>query len=246
MDSSFPKVLPVGRDLTPQQKIALSARMISDAGMALDVAGHITEMRDDGTMLSTPYGKWWFELQASDMLILDSDGSVLEGNLDVTPAIHIHTEIHRRRPDARVIIHNHPHYSTLLSSLHMIPEIIEQQAVIFDDEVVLFDEFTGGINDVDSGRHLADTVGDKGNVVLLANHGLLTFAETLEEATYRFFSFERSCKFNYEAMASGRKPVTVPEAPRREMKEIMKKYNHYYFWNGAARQVLANDDSVLG
>ena len=37
-----------------------------------------------------------------------ADGAVLEGPWDVTGAVYIHTELHRVRPDARVVVHGHP------------------------------------------------------------------------------------------------------------------------------------------
>jgi ribulose-5-phosphate 4-epimerase/fuculose-1-phosphate aldolase len=241
----LPRVCPLPVALTDPQKIALCARIIADAGLAQDVAGHITQVRSDGQgMWSTPYGKWWFEQSASDMLVVDQNGQVLEGPWDVSPAIMIHTEIHRRRPDARVIIHNHPHYATLLATLGVLPEITEQQAVIFDGEMALFDEFTGSIDSVAGGTYLAEAIGGA-TVILLANHGLLILAETIEEAAYRYITFERCCKLNYEAMASGRKPSTVPEELRSAMKPQWRAQNHLYFWNGAVRQLLTTPADVL-
>ena len=61
-------------------------------------------------MWVNPWGLWWDEVTASDVCAVDFDGNVVEGRWDVTPAIHIHTELHRRRPDARVVVHNHPYH----------------------------------------------------------------------------------------------------------------------------------------
>ena len=100
-------------------------------------------------MWCTPYGLWWREVSASDIIVLSPTGEVLEGNWDVTPAIYIHTEIHKARPDAEVIIHNHPYYGSLLSTMHIEPKIIDQQACMFDGDIALFDEYTGGVDDAE-------------------------------------------------------------------------------------------------
>jgi ribulose-5-phosphate 4-epimerase/fuculose-1-phosphate aldolase len=241
----FPRVWPHPLpELTPQQRIALSARILADADCALDVAGHITEVRDDDTMWSTPYGKWWWELTASDQLIVDDGGDVVEGLWDVTPAIFIHTEIHRARPDAKVIIHNHPHYATLLATMKLMPEITDQQACMFDGEVAIFDEYTGGIDSAQGGQELAGAIGDA-TVVLLANHGLLVMGETVEEATYKFVTFERSCRLNYEALAAGHPGTIIPPDKRKQLKEMLLRYSTTYYFNGAARRVLASTPEVL-
>ncbi len=65
-------------------------------------------------MWCNPWGLWWEEVRASDILRLDADGEIVDGQWDVTPAVFLHTELHRARADARVIVHNHPYYATLL------------------------------------------------------------------------------------------------------------------------------------
>lgn len=239
--SVWPDPLP---ELTPSQGLALSARILADADCALDVAGHITQVREDGTMWSTPYGKWWWELQAGDQLVVDDQGVVLEGRWDVTPAIFIHTEIHRARPDAKVIIHNHPHHGTLLATLKHLPQITDQQSCMFDGEVVLFDEYTGGIDSASGGQDLAQAIGDA-TVVVLANHGVLVTGDTIAEATYKFAMFERSCRLNVEALATGLEPTIVPTDKRAQLKQMLLRYSTTYYFNGAARKVLQTAPEVL-
>lgn len=241
----FPRVWPDPLPpLTPAQGLALSARILADADCALDVAGHITQVREDGTMWSTPYGKWWWELQAGDQLVVDDRGRVLEGPWDVTPAIFIHTEIHRARPDARVIIHNHPHFATLMATLKRLPEITDQQSCMFDGEMALFDEYTGGIDSASGGRDLASAIGDA-TVVLLANHGLLVIGDTIAEATYKFAMFERCCRLNIQARATGLEPTIVPTDKRATLKQMLLRYSTTYYFNGAGRKVLQATPDVL-
>jgi ribulose-5-phosphate 4-epimerase/fuculose-1-phosphate aldolase len=245
-EGSFPSVWPdPPPSMTPQQRIAASARILDRAGLALDVAGHITEVRDDGeTMWATPYGKWWNELRGSDTLVVDYDGNVVDGKWDVTPAIFLHTEIHKYRPDARVVIHNHPYYSTLLATMRLVPEITDQQACMFDGEVVLHDEYAGGVDSAGSGQELADAIGGA-SVVLLAHEGSLVMGSTIEEATYKFEMFERTCRLNYDALATGRALRTVPEERRARLKQMLLRYSTRFYWNGAVRTLLAEEPDVL-
>ena len=91
--SGFPNIMPSIPDMSLREKVACAARILANNGYALDIAGHITAMRPDGNMWCTPYGLWWREVSASDIIVLSPTGEVLEGNWDVTPAIYIHTEI---------------------------------------------------------------------------------------------------------------------------------------------------------
>lgn len=245
--TGFPSAMPETPELTSPQQVACAARILAANGFALDVAGHITVMRPeaDGTMWCTPYGLWWREVTASDIIVLDGDGEVIEGRWDVTPAVYIHTELHRTRPDARVIIHNHPYYGSLLSTLHIQPEISDQQACMFDGDIALFDEYTGGIDDADGGRYLAGEVGDA-TAVILANHGVLITGETVAQATCRATNFERTCRLNYDAVAAGHKPIPVPLEQRPMLKRALNTISVDYFWGGEVRHLLRDSPEVLG
>ncbi len=242
----FPSAMPAVPELTVPQQMACAARILAANGFALDVAGHITVMRPggDGTMWCTPYGLWWREVTAGDIIVLDADGEVIEGRWDVTPAVFIHTELHRSRPDARVIVHNHPHHGSLLSTMHLAPEITDQQACMFDGDIALFDEYTGGVDDADGGRYLAESIGGA-TATILANHGVLLTGESEAQATYRATNFERTCRLNYEALAAGEKPIPVPPAHRPQLKAAINSMSVDYYWGGAVRHLLAREPEVL-
>ena len=108
------KVPAIGVDLSEEQQMAIAFRHLADVGIAENMAGHITWQPDGRSdMYVNPWGLWWQELTASDICVVDDDARVVSGRWDVTPAIHIHTELHRQRPDARVVVHNHPYYVSL-------------------------------------------------------------------------------------------------------------------------------------
>jgi ribulose-5-phosphate 4-epimerase/fuculose-1-phosphate aldolase len=93
------KMPPIGVDLTDEQQLAIAFRHLADIDFAENMAGHITWQPDRSTdMYVNPWGLWWQELTASDICVVDEDARVVRGRWDVTPAIHIHTELHRIRP----------------------------------------------------------------------------------------------------------------------------------------------------
>ena len=46
-------------------------------------------------MWCNPWGVWPEEVRASQVIRLDAAGDVVEGDWDVTPAVFLHTELHR-------------------------------------------------------------------------------------------------------------------------------------------------------
>ncbi|MCH1513459.1 MAG: class II aldolase/adducin family protein [Acidimicrobiales bacterium] len=242
--SGFPASMPSVPDLTLREKVACAARILANNGYALDVAGHITAMRPDGNMWCTPYGLWWREVSASDIIVLSPTGEVLEGQWDVTPAIYIHTELHKSRPDAEVIIHNHPYYGSLLSTMHVKPRIIDQQACMFDEDIALFDEYTGGVDDAEGGEYLAQQISSS-TAIILANHGVLIVGESIEQATCRATNFERTCRLNFDAMQLGEISHEVPKEHRSLLKKSLNSFSVDYYWGGEIRKIIENYPSVL-
>ena len=140
-------VPPIGVDLSDEQTLAVAFRHLADIGFAENLAGHITWQPDGQTdMFVNPWGLWWQELTASDICVVDADARVVRGRWDVTPAIHIHTELHRVREDARVVIHNHPYYVCVLAALGRLPELVHQTGSLFLDDLYLVDSYDGEID----------------------------------------------------------------------------------------------------
>ena len=140
-------VPPIGIELSDEQKMACTFRILAHEGFSEHIAGHITWQRDGhDTLLVNPWGLWWNEIAASDLCTVDMDANVVAGKWDVTPAIHIHTELHRRRRDARVVIHNHPYSVCVMASLGRLPELLHQTGTMYDEDMVLISEYGGEID----------------------------------------------------------------------------------------------------
>ena len=98
-DLSHNPMAPPLPALSPQAELALLCRTLFREGYDDHLAGHITYRQPDGTLLVNPWGLTWDEVRASDVLRIDTDGNLLEGRWTVTPAIPLHVELHRARPD---------------------------------------------------------------------------------------------------------------------------------------------------
>jgi ribulose-5-phosphate 4-epimerase/fuculose-1-phosphate aldolase len=241
-----PSILPpIGVDLTPQQELACAFRILARSGFSENIAGHIT-MAPAGSdeMLVNPWGLWWDEVSASDICRVNADGDVLDGKWDVTPAIHIHTELHRRRPDARVVIHNHPYHVTVLAAVGMLPEIVHQTGSMFDGDLSLVAEYTGEVDDAVLGAQLAEMIGDC-STVILASHGVIVTGTNIREATYRAASIDRMCRLAYDVMVLGRRPLPIAEGLLAGMKKSLLERGSDVYWAGAVRALLRAEPDVL-
>ena len=70
-------------DLTPREELVVLARALWREGYNDHLAGHITVNLGDGTLLCNPWLLTWAELRPSQVLRIDLDGRVVEGDWPV-------------------------------------------------------------------------------------------------------------------------------------------------------------------
>jgi ribulose-5-phosphate 4-epimerase/fuculose-1-phosphate aldolase len=199
-------------------------------------------------MWINPWGLWWEEISAADVCRVSPEGDVLEGRWDVTPAVHIHTELHRRRPDARVVIHNHPYHVTVLAAVGLLPEMLHQTATMFDGALAFVGEYTGEVDTPRLGAELAELIGPAA-MTILANHGVVVTGATVPEATYRAATVDRLCRLTVDVLtlahATGRAPTRIAEHIRPAMQASLLDRGPAVYWAGAVRQLLRVEPDVL-
>ena len=91
-----PRKRPLLPALSPSAELALLCRLLFDEGYDDHIAGHISYAQPDGSFLINPWELAWDELLASDIIRIDQQGRVIEGDWNVTPAVNLHLEIHAR------------------------------------------------------------------------------------------------------------------------------------------------------
>lgn len=229
--------------LTPHAELALLARTLHREGYDDHLSGHITYRQPDGSILATPWGLTWDEVRASDIMRIDLDGHVLDGQWTVTPAIPLHLEVHKLRDDISVVVHNHPRWGTIWADLHRVPPVYDQTGAMVPGDPVLYDDFQGPVNEVDQARACAEALGD-GRMALLANHGVLVVGTDIAQAHHRSVVLEWRCRqaWHVEAVGNG-VPVRDDVAAR-----FAAPFDYVSFpglFEAMARRELRADPSIL-
>jgi ribulose-5-phosphate 4-epimerase/fuculose-1-phosphate aldolase len=239
-----PRAVPgPGIELTPGQELAIALRHLDDVGWCENMTGHITVQQGD-EFLVNPWGLWWGEVCTSDLLTIDADGTVIEGAWDVTPAVHLHTELHRARADARVVVHNHPPYASALAAIGELPDLVHQNSSILVDELVLVTDYDGEVDQPTIGAELADRIGDA-SVALLVSHGVIVTAPTIEEAVYKSVLFERTCMLHWLVRAMDRAPVPIAPTHQKQLKASLIERAAPVYWHGVVRALVRDEPDVL-
>lgn len=225
-------------------KLALLHRMLSREGFDDRIAGHITMRADGGTLLSTPYGLEWDEIRASDIIRISRSGELLEGRWPVTTAITLHLVVHQEREDAVVAVHHHPQWATVWAAAHRIPPIYDQLSGFVEDDLVLYDEYEGGVNVLELAQANVRSMGSSSQA-LLANHGALVLAGSVEEAHLRCVSLEHRCKLAWRVEALGGGTPLRDDVSKNIADTMAGKGGWPRFFEAAARHEVRRDPSVL-
>ncbi len=235
---------PLLPNLTAHQEVALLCRTLHREGYDDHVAGHVTLAQPDGTFLVNPWELTWDEVTAADIIRVDGDGTVIEGEWNVTPAIGLHLAVHRRRHDLRVVLHNHPRWGLIWSASGRIPPVYDQTSGQVEGDPVFYDEYAGTVDRAAEAEAAAAAVGGA-KWALLKNHGVFVVAKDIRQAHLRAITLEHRCRLAWqvETLGEGR-PITNAESLR--VAQMSDDLGFPFMWEAMARREIRLDPKVLG
>jgi L-ribulose-5-phosphate 4-epimerase len=135
---------------------------------------------ESGLVAIKPSGVRYEDLTAESMVVLDPDGTVVEGTNSPSSDTYSHQYIYRHRPDVNGVVHTQSRYATAFAAVgREIPVFLTGQA----------DEFGGPIpcagfsliGDDSIGRLVVEGIG-RSPAILLKNHGVFTIGPTATAA----------------------------------------------------------------
>jgi ribulose-5-phosphate 4-epimerase/fuculose-1-phosphate aldolase len=232
-----------------QARVDLAAvlRWSARLGYQTGTCNHFSFMaqgRDD-VFLVNPEGYFWSEVTASSLILCDLDGKVIEGNGTVErTAFSLHAPIHRLNTAARACFHTHMPNATALCLIkggRLLPVV--QEAMMFHDQVVYDDNYSGLALDVAEGERVARLIGNK-DVIFMRNHGPLVVGRDIGEAFYNLYYLEQACRLQLLAMQSGQPLDLVPDSRARPVMEVVHSLHAYgETFLTAIKRVLDKEES---
>lgn len=162
-------------------------------------------------------GKHFGMLKASDMVHINEDGQVIGGNKVAINAAGfiIHSAIHRARPHVNAACHMHSPAGKAWATFGRPVDIINQDSCNFYGIQAVYNDFGGVVLGAEEGERIVEALGDKGKVLFLQNHGLLTTGGTVDEAAFLFTCLERTCEVQLMVEATGLKKNFISDKAAR-------------------------------
>jgi L-ribulose-5-phosphate 4-epimerase len=198
-------------------------RMVSDR-LTSGSAGNVSALdRSSGLIVITPSAVEYERMREDDLVIVDRDGLVVEGNWKPSNETPMHTIFYRERPETGAVMHTHAPFASVFSIIdEPIPLVIMEAALCLGDRVPVAPYRTPATEDL--GRIALETMG-AGVAVVLARHGLITVGEDLGQAYASSMAAELSAWLTVTARSINAVPR---EIDRDEVARLRKSYLENY------------------
>ncbi|KAJ5339538.1 class II aldolase/adducin domain protein [Penicillium brevicompactum] len=190
-----------------REHMAAAFRFFGKQGYGEGVSGHIS-VRDPilpHHFWMNPFAMNFSLIKASDMVLVDSHGYVVEGGNQAMineAGFMIHSEVHRARPDAVAVAHAHSIYGKTWSGFGKPIEMLTQDACNLYGKLGVYAEHGGIALAQEEGRAIAKALGKTNTAAILQNHGSITLGQTVDEAAFLFYSLEQACQSQLLAEAA--------------------------------------------
>jgi len=221
-----------------QARVQLAAcyRVFDLLGWTEVIFNHIT-LRVPGpqrVFLINPFGLMYHEVTASNLVAVDIEGR------PVRPTEHAvnragfvtHSAIHGHVDQAHCVMHTHTTTGMAVAC--------SQQGLSHDSFYgaqlhgrVAYHEFEGITVNPDERSRMLRSIGDK-QCVILRNHGLLSWGQTLEQAFAILWTLQRACEIQMATLSMGA-AIPVPEAIAAKCTRDALQFNPAH---GAGRDVF--------
>jgi len=202
-------------------ELAACYRVFALLGWTELIYNHITVRLPDSVtggakqFLINPFGLHYSEVNASNLVKIDLQGQVLDGSLHpVNPAgFTVHAALHDGLPDAHCVMHTHTTAGMAVACL----QGGLQQNNFYSAQLhgmVAYHDFEGITVHADEAPRLLTSIGDKPTVIL-RNHGLLAWGQTVAQTFARLWTLNRACEIQMATLAMG-PAIPVSDAVARK------------------------------
>ena len=165
--------------------------------------------------LINPFGLHYSEVTASNLVRIDLDGNVVgPSQWPVNPAgFTPHATIHAHLPAAHCVMHTHTTAGMAVACLEDGLSMSNFYSAQLHGKLA-YHEFEGITVHPDEGPRLLASIGGK-PAVILRNHGLLAWGESVPRAFAILWLLQRACEIQVATMAMGRPRLISQEVQRK-------------------------------
>lgn len=205
-------------------------RRLHDNGFVAATDGNLSIRLDENRLLVTPTCMSKGMMRPTDLVIVDMEGNRVAGKRKVSSEIGMHLLIYRLRPDVQGIVHAHPPTATgFAASGFGLSRPLVCEVVVGLGSIPLARYGTPGTAEL---TEALEPLIPEHDAILMANHGVVTFGASLENAFMKMETVEHFAKIALVTHLLGH------EQPLGE-KEVEKLFAVRDRYNGGSKAAAA-------
>jgi L-fuculose-phosphate aldolase len=180
---------------------------IHSKGFVSATDGNVSVRIKKDRIICTPTSVPKEKITEKDLITLNLDGKIISGSRKPSTEIKMHLAIYKERKDVNAVVHAHPIFATAFASSKLALDIPFLPEVILNLGLVPVCEYS-----TPSTEEVVKSIMpfiQKTNLLLLQNHGAVTYGKNLEEAYYLLEKLEHTAKvFSIAMQLNGVRPLT--------------------------------------
>lgn len=170
-------------------------------GMVTATDGNVSVRLANGNILTTRSGINKGMITPTDVVEVTLDGKHIHGSGKQSTEVGMHLYIYQHRADANAVVHAHPTYATGFATARIaLDQCVFPEVIVGFGAVPLAEYATPSTPEV--AESLAPFVGNS-DAILLANHGAVTFGESLYDAYFKMEKLEHAAHIMFVARMLG-------------------------------------------
>jgi ribulose-5-phosphate 4-epimerase/fuculose-1-phosphate aldolase len=235
-----------------QARVLLAAcyRVFAHLGWTEMIYNHIT-LRVPGPerhFLINPFGLHYTEVTASNLVKIDLDGNILSNSRwPINPAgLAPHATIHRHIDSAHCVMHTHTTAGLAVACIKGGLSMTNFYSAQLYGKVA-YHAFEGITVNPEEGPRMLKSLDGK-PILILRNHGLLAWGETLPQAFAHLWTGQRACEIQMAAQGLNDELIEIPRPVLEQCTRVSLQFDPKYgagvdVFNALIRQIDRIDPS---
>ncbi len=184
--------------------------------------GNISLKISDFLIMSTPTLFSKKGLKVEDLTIVDKNGVQLYGENGVSSEIFSHLSIYKSNPSAKAVVHSHPPYTCSYAYTDHFPtQLMSPDAILWIEDMAFAPYSLPGSEELAS---QIESLSKGKNVIILQNHGLLTWGDSVRDAYWRTEIVENHCHVSHLIDSTKATPRHFTYKQLTQIQELKKKF----------------------
>ncbi len=203
-------------NLLKEEMVGVGKRMYNHGYVASN-DGNISARLDVNSVLITPTGVSKGFMKPEDLIVVDMNGNLLEGERKPSSESYMHIQIYKDRPDVKSVCHAHPPYATGFAVAGIpLDKMILPEFIIGLGTVPVVEYGETGTSELYEA--ISNYIQDY-DALLLANHGALTVGDSLLSAYHKMETVEHAAMIEFIARQLGK----VNMLNKKQVKQLLSQ-----------------------